>query len=202
MSNNSNHHVQQIHQFLADFFHSIKFVRAHWFPIVLKDCSSFFGLHGLASLMSFDYKDTYLPLMIASGLIVEQLVNTKGLGSKKRLVPSISKGFNWNDFFSEFGLTSMELSHAYVGKYKSYFVKVGHFHGRHFNIQDQLKGKVAGCGVRPRHYYGGCQEQQLKLLQCLATVRLSDYSTNATTLYLVITSPQWNPLMFFYHRHQ
>jgi hypothetical protein len=120
--------------------------------------------------------------MIASGLIVEQFVNTKGLGSKKRLVPSISKGYNWNDFFSEFGLTSMELSHAYVGNYKTYFVKVGHFHGRHFNIQDQLKGKVAGCGVSTCLYYGGCREQQLKLVQGLATVQLNDSSTNATTL--------------------
>jgi hypothetical protein len=120
--------------------------------------------------------------MIASCLIVEQFVNTKGLGSEKRLVLSISKGYNWNDFFSEFGLTYMELSHAYVGKYKTYFVKVGHLHSRRFNIQDQLKGRVARCGVSPRLYYGGCREQQLKLVQGLATVQLNDYSTNATTL--------------------
>jgi hypothetical protein len=35
-----------------------------------------------------------------------------------------------------------------VGKQKTFFVKVGHhFPGKRFNIQDQLKGKVAGCGV-------------------------------------------------------
>jgi hypothetical protein len=57
--------------------------------------------------------------------------------------------------FSEFGLASMVLSHAYVRKSKTYFVKIGHFHGRRFNSQDQLKGKVAGCGVSPPFYYGG-----------------------------------------------
>ena len=82
--------------------------------------------------------------------------------------------------FSEFGLASMVLSHAYVRKSKTYFVKIGHFHGRRFNIQDQLKGKVAGCGVSSPLYYGGYRNEQLKLVQALATVQLDNENTNAT----------------------
>jgi hypothetical protein len=111
MLNNLSHQVHFCRQLLV-YFHGIKFVRAHWFPIVLRDSSSFVGVHGLALLMSLDYNDKYLPLLMASSLIVEQSINTKGVGSEKRLVPSISKDYIWYDFFSEYRLTSMELSYA------------------------------------------------------------------------------------------
>jgi CDP-diglyceride synthetase len=77
------------------------------------------GLHGLASLMYLDSNDTYLPLMMVSGLIVDQYINTKRVGNRKGLMPSISKGYTWDDFFLKFSLTSMKSSHAYVGRNKS-----------------------------------------------------------------------------------
>ncbi len=113
-------------------------MHAHWFPIILRVGSSKANNHGLASLMSLDHNDTYLPLMMVCSLVVKHCINKKGIIESVE-VPSISKGQNkfsytWDDFLAEYGLSFMEISHTYVDKQKTYFVRVGEFAEHRFSI--------------------------------------------------------------------
>jgi hypothetical protein len=173
MASNTTDQVLECRQLLANFFHGIKHAHACWFPIVLREGSSKANDHGLSSLMSLDYYDTYLPLMMLCGLVIKQCINRKGSGSFKSMeVPSIFKGLNkfgytWDDFLAEYGLSFVELAYVYIEKRKTYFIRIGEFKGCRFTIQEQLNGKVLGVGQSPQLYYGGCQVEQLKLIHLL-----------------------------------
>jgi hypothetical protein len=172
---NTSDNAQVCRQLLANFFAGIKSVPMRWFPIILRGASSSnTNVHGLSLLMALDYNDTYLPLVKTCGLIIKQSINIKEKGATLVISPSICHGrsnqlnYTWDDFIAEFCLP-LEVLHLYLNKQKTYFVRVGEFKDQRFTIQDQLKGKMVRS---PQLYFGGCRNQQLKLVNALAAVEL------------------------------
>jgi hypothetical protein len=116
----------------AQFFKAVQDKPARWSPILISgaDCEQN-TVESLSFLLGLDYDDTYIPLMIAAGLISRKVHNRW-----KTSVLS-TNAEQWKNFINNHQLP-IELSYRCHNGLKYYYVCLGSFRNERFTIMEQL----------------------------------------------------------------